>query len=117
MNLNKIKDILKAEVLTRNSDMNIHIDRGCSSDLMSDVLAFSKPGGLLITGLTNEAVIRTAEVVNLKAIVFVRGKKPKKETITLANEKKIPLLATNLPMFEACGRLYEKGLRGSPDVK
>ena len=117
MTLNEIKDILQAEVLTTNSNMNIHVDRGCSSDLMSDVLAFSRPGALLITGLTNEAVIRTAEVANIKAIVFVRGKKPREEIIALAGGKKIPLLATNLTMFEACGKLYEKGLRGSPDAK
>lgn len=117
MTLNEVKDILQAEVLTCNSDMNVTVDRGCSSDLMSDVLAFSLPGALLITGLVNGAVIRTAEIATVKAIVFVRGRKPKKEAIALAEEKKIPLFATNLPMFEASGRLYEKGLRGSPDVK
>ncbi len=111
MTLNEIKDILQAEVLTCNCDMNVTVDRGCSSDLMSDVLAFSTPGALLITGLVNDAVIRTAEIATIKAIVFVRGKRPKKETIVLAEEKKIPLLATNLTMFEASGRLYEKGLR------
>ncbi|MFZ6016773.1 MAG: DRTGG domain-containing protein [Nitrospirota bacterium] len=115
MTLNEIKDILQAEVLTCNSDMNMAVDRGCSSDLMSDVLAFSKPGALLITGLTNEAAIRTAEVANVKAIIFVRGKRPNSKAVTLAEEKKIPLLATNFPMFEACGRLYERGLRGSPN--
>ena len=114
MTLKEIKDILRAEVLTTNCDMSISVVRGCSSDLMSDVLAFSTPGALLITGLTNEAVIRTAAVANIKAIVFVRGKKPREEIIALAGEKKIPLLATNLTMFETCGRLYEKGLRGSP---
>ena len=117
MTLNEIKDILQAEVLTSNCDMNMTVDRGCSADLMSDVLAFSTPGALLITGLTNEAAIRTAEIANMKAIVFVRGKEPKEKTITLAKEKNIPLLATNLPMFEACGRLYEKGLRGFSNAK
>jgi predicted transcriptional regulator len=111
MTLNEIRDILEAEVLTSDSDMNIEVDGGCGSDLMSDVLAFSTPGDLLITGLVNDAVIRTAAVAAIKAIVFVRGKRPKKDTIALAERKEIPLLATNLSMFEACGRLYEKGLR------
>jgi len=110
MTLNEIKEITEAEVLTNNSDMNIQIDRGCSSDLMSDVLAFSRPGSLLITGLTNETVVRSSEFANMKAILFVRGKKPNTKTIALAEEKKIPILATKLSMFEACGRLYIKGL-------
>lgn len=110
MTLTDIKEIAEADLLTNNSDMNIHINRGCCSDLMSDVLAFSKPGSLLITGLTNETVVRSAEFANIKAILFVRGKKPNTKTIALAEEKKIPMLATKLSMFEACGRLYMKGL-------
>jgi predicted transcriptional regulator len=110
MTLNEIKEIVEADVLTNNSDMNILIDKGCSSDLMSDVLAFSKPGSLLITGLTNETVVRSSEFANMKAILFVRGKKPNTKTIALAEEKKIPMLATKLSMFEACSRLYIKGL-------
>ena len=110
MTLNEIKEIVEADVLTNNSDMNIQIDRGCSSDLMSDVLAFSRSGSLLITGLTNETVVRSSEFANMKAILFVRGKKPNTKTIALAEEKKIPMLATKLSMFEACGRLYIKGL-------
>lgn len=110
MTLNEIKEIVEADVLTNNSDMNIQIDRGCSSDLMSDVLAFSRPGSLLITGLTNETVVRSSEFANMKAILFVRGKTPNTKTIALAEEKKIPILATKLSMFEACGRLYIKGL-------
>jgi predicted transcriptional regulator len=110
MTLNEIKEIVEADVLTNNSDMNIQIDRGCSSDLMSDVLAFSRPGSLLITGLTNETVVRSSEFANMKAILFVRGKKPNTKTIALAEEKKIPILATKLSMFEACGKLYIKGL-------
>jgi predicted transcriptional regulator len=110
MTLNEIKEIVEAVVLTNNFDMNIQVDKGCSSDLMSDVLAFSKPGSLLITGLTNETVVRSSEFANMKVILFVRGKKPNAKTIALAEEKKIPMLATKLSMFEACGRLYMKGL-------
>jgi len=110
MTLNEIKEIVEADVLTNNSDMNTQIEKCCSSDLMSDVLAFSRPGSLLITGLTNETVVRSSEFANMKAILFVRGKKPNTKTIALAEEKKIPILATKLSMFEACGRLYIKGL-------
>ncbi len=116
MTLNEIKEILQAKVLTCDSDMSIEVEGSCSADLMSDVLAFSTPGSLLITGLVNDVVIRTAEVATIKAIVFVRGKKPKRETVALAERKNIFLLATNLSMFEACGKLYEKGLRCSVDM-
>lgn len=116
MTLNEIKDTLKAEALTCKCDTNIHIERVYSADLMSDVLAFCEPESLLITALTNAQVIRTAEFANIKAIVFVQGKRPDRETVALSEEKKVPLLATNLSMFETCGRLYEKGLRSCPDA-
>jgi len=77
---------------------------------MSDVLAFSQPGALLLTGLVNAQTIHTAFIAEIKAIVFVRGKKPDNEVIALAKEKKIPLLGTPFSMFEACGILYKKGL-------
>jgi hypothetical protein len=78
---------------------------------MSDVLAFSITSSLLITGLTNTQVIRTAEVADIKAIVFVQNKRPDIETIALADGKKIPLLVTDFSMFDTCGKLYERGLR------
>ncbi len=117
MTLNEIKEILQAEVLTCKCDTNIRIERVYSADLMSDVLAFCDPESLLITALTNAQVIRTAEFANIKAVVFVQGKRPDRETVSLSEEKKIPLLATNLSMFNACGRLYEKGLRSCPDAE
>jgi predicted transcriptional regulator len=89
---------------------------GCGSDLMSDVLRFMKPGTLLLTGLTNIQVVRTAEIAEARAIVFVRGKIPDKKTIELAREKGIPLMSTNLYMFEACGKLYANGLRGVSEI-
>jgi predicted transcriptional regulator len=115
MELGRIKDILDASFLSRDNDMGINITSVYSADLMSDVLAFSITNSLLITHLTNAQVIRTAEVADVQAIVFVQGKKPDVETIVLANEKKIPLLVTNLSMFEACGVLHEKGLRSCCD--
>ncbi len=116
MTLNEIKDILQAEVLTSNFTEDMKIELVCSTDLMSDVLAYSKPEVLLLTGLVDGAAVRTADIAHVKAIVFVRGKRPSKETITLANEKNIPLLATKLSMFEACGRLYVNKLQTSIDA-
>lgn len=89
-------------------------ERGVSachaSDLMSDVLTFRGPGSLLLTGLTNPQVIRTAEMSDFAAICFVRGKQPQPETVRLAQEKGIPLFVTRLSMYEACGRLFALGL-------
>ena len=85
---------------------------GCGADLMSDVLAFTHEGTLLMTGLTNPQVVRTAEMAGITAIVFVRGKVPPPETVTLAEGKGIPLLASKHTMFETCGRLYSAGLPG-----
>jgi predicted transcriptional regulator len=117
MTLNEIKEILKAVALTSKGDMNVHFERVYSADLMSDVLAFCDSGSLLITALTNAQVIRTAEFAHIKAIIFVMGKRPDRETIALSEEKNIPLLATSLSMFDTCGRLYEKGLRSCPDAE
>ncbi len=77
---------------------------------MSDVLAFTHAGTLLLTGLTNPQVVRTAEMAGIHAIVFVRGKLPPPETIALAEQKAIPLLASKYTMYESCGRLYQAGL-------
>jgi hypothetical protein len=85
--------------------------RSChASDLLSDVLTFRGPGSLLLTGLTNAQVIRTAEMSDFVAICFVRGKKPQPETVQLAKDKMIPLFVTALSMFESCGRLFAEGL-------
>jgi predicted transcriptional regulator len=111
MMLKDIRDLLDAVVLARGEDMGMEIDRAYCADLMSDVLAFSISNSLLITGLTNTQVIRTAEVATIKAIVFVQNKRPDIQTISLADEKKIPLMVTNFSMFNACGLLFEKGLR------
>jgi len=111
MILSDIRDILKAVVLARKEDMGMQIERAYCADLMSDVLAFSISNSLLITGLTNTQVIRTAEVATITAIVFIQNKRPDIQTIALADEKKIPLLVTDFSMFETCGLLFERGLR------
>ena len=113
MKLADVEDVLGAE-LAWTADCPGCGDRevrSChASDLMSDVLTFRGPGSLLLTGLTNAQVIRTAEMSDFVAICFVRGKKPQPDTIELAEDKGVPLYVTSLSMFEACGRLYGKGL-------
>lgn len=111
MRLREIKEILDAEVIVA-SDLELEIKMCCGADLMSDVLAFIKSGALLLTGLVNSQVIRTAEVADIKAICFVRDKRLSPEMIEMAKEKDMVILTTNLPMYEACGRLYQKGLSG-----
>lgn len=80
------------------------------SDLISDMLSFRGSASLLLTGLTNAQVIRTAEILDFVAICFVRGKEPQPETVTLAKEKDVPLLVSPLSMYESCGRLHAEGL-------
>ena len=115
MKLTQIINILEAEVISGHRD-NLAIKTGCGSDLMSDVLVFTKPGSMLLTGLTSMQVIYTASTAGVAAICFVRGKKPPKETVELAKKKKIALMTTNLPMFESCGRLYKNGLIGCSEL-
>ena len=110
MKLHKVLSIIDGRVISKSVDLDQEVQMGCGSDLMSDVLAFTREGALLMTGLTNPQVVRTAELAGIMAIVFVRGKLPPPETIALAEEKGIPLLASKYPMFETCGRLYQAGL-------
>ena len=110
MKLRDIKELLKCEVITGDDALDVEIISGGGSDLMSDVLAFGKPGMILLTGLTNAQSVRTADIVDVRAIIYVRGKKPTKEGMELAKEKRIPLLSTKFMMFEACGLLYSAGL-------
>ncbi|UCE34439.1 MAG: hypothetical protein JSV40_00460, partial [Deltaproteobacteria bacterium] len=107
MKLKDIKRILEAEVIVGDDLLGEDITIACGCDLMSDVLSFVKPGALLLTGLINPQVVRTAEMADLRAICFVRGKKPDEETIKIAESKNIPLLTTPLLLFESCGRLHQ----------
>jgi predicted transcriptional regulator len=103
--LAEVRDLLGAEVLN-GDDLSIMVSAVGAADLLSDVLATSKTGTLLLTGLLSAQVIRTAIVADLCGVVFVRGKKPGTEILSLARESKIPVLGTSLKMFEAAGRLY-----------
>jgi predicted transcriptional regulator len=100
-----VRVLLGAEVLN-GDDLSIKVAAVGAADLLSDVLATSKSGTLLLTGLVSTQVIRTAIVADLCGVVFVRGKKPGAEILSLAKEARIPVLATPLKMFEAAGRLY-----------
>ena len=112
MNLKEIKELLEAEVITGQDRLGQEITAAGASDLMSDVLAFGKPGILLLTGLSNSQSVRTANIIDAKAIVYVRGKRPDQEGIDLAKEKNIPLLSTKFMMYTACGLLFSHGLQG-----
>jgi hypothetical protein len=112
MNLENILALLDCEVVSHQPDLQQVIERGGAADLMSDVLAFSGPDSVLLTGLVNPQVVRTAEMAGIRAIVFVRGKHPPAETIGLAEEIGIPVFSTVYTMYEACGRLYAAGLPG-----
>ena len=111
MKLSEIKELLEAEVLTCEEAVDsIEVENGYSSDLMSDVLAFASSGVLLITGLTNVQIFRTAQMLDIPAIVFVRGKKPAADLVEMAKGANMPILVTYMSMFETSGRLYGKGL-------
>ena len=113
MTLSEVKRILNADVIVGEDKLDMEVEQGFAADLMSDVLAFAKEGSMLLTGLTNPLVVRTADTLDLRVIVFVRGKRPAPDAIKLAQEKNIPLLATRYILFESCGRLFEAGMRGS----
>jgi predicted transcriptional regulator len=112
MKISEIINILEAELISGNGNLDIDVCSACGSDLMSDVMAYVKESVVLLTGLVNPQVIRTAEMMDIKAIVFVRGKKPDEKMIDLAQEKGITILTTGHPMFIACGKLYNAGLVG-----
>ena len=113
MLLSEIKNVLGAEFLGDDEALlSKEIKTAFGSDLMSDVLAFVDEQAMLLTGLINSQVIRTAEMMDITAICFVRGKMPAEDVIELAKEKEIALLSTQKTMYTACGLLYEKGIRG-----
>jgi predicted transcriptional regulator len=110
MTIEEIAALLHAEVLTGADKLDLPIVSAFGADMMSEVLAFVNEQGMLITGLTNPQVVRTAEMMDISCIAFVRGKRPDQSVIDLARERGIILLTTNEKMFSACGKLYEKGV-------
>ncbi len=110
MKLRDVIDLLECRIISGQELLERPVKMACGADLMSDVLAFTHSGTLLLTGLTNPQVVRTAEMAGIDAIVFVRGKIPPPATIALAQEDEIPLLATLCTLYEASGRLYGAGI-------
>jgi len=106
LTLADVRDLLGAEVLN-GDDLSVQVQAVGAADLLSDVLALSRAGTLLLTGLVSTQVIRTAIVADLCGVVFVRGKKPGDDILSLARESKIPVLGTRLRMFDAAGLLYK----------
>ena len=112
MKLREVKEILDADVIVGDEKLDIEVSTAFGADLMSDVLSFAKAGCLLLTGLTNTQVVRIANVLDMAAIILVRGKKPPAETISMAKSLQIPILTTKYILFETAGRLYAKGIVG-----
>lgn len=112
MTLEDICKLLHATLLTSNHDLSRVVHSAFSSDMMSDVLAFAKDDSILITGLCNPQVMRTAEMMDLAGVIFVRGKKPDENMLRLAEEIGLCVMLTELPMFNTCGKLFCAGLNG-----
>lgn len=110
MNLKEIIKLVEGTPLNPEVDLNVKIRGGCGADLMSDVLASSQPKAVLLTGLTNPQVVRTAQIAEFRAIIFVRGKQPLPETVEIAAQENMPLISSPFGMFELCGRLHNAGL-------
>ena len=112
MTIADIIRILNAQIICGEDHLDTELHSACGADMMSDVLAFVKDQSVLLTGLVNPQVVRTADMMDMRCIVFVRGKEPDDMVVDLAKGREIVLLKTPLRMFTACGLLYESGLRG-----
>ena len=113
MKISTIRDLLGAEVLCGADHLDDHVYSACGSDMMSDVLAFVKDQAVLLTGLMNTQVVRTAEMMDMRCVVFVRDKKPTPEIVELAQESGIVVMSSPKRLYEACGILYSNGLVGN----
>lgn len=112
MTVGRIAEILEAKVAVGEEQMGLEVEAACGADLMSDVMAFVKEKVILLTGLVNPQAIRTADLLDIRVVVIVRGKSPTADIVAMARENGMVLLSTRYSMFLACGRLYEAGLRG-----
>ena len=117
MKISTIRDLLDATVVTGEDRLGEHVYSACGSDMMSDVLAYVKDRAVLLTGLLNTQVVRTAEMMDMHCVVFVRSKQPTPDIVELAQDSGIVLLATDKRLYEACGILYSNGLVGSKTEK
>ncbi len=110
MKLSKVRELLDAEVLCCEENLDGEVESACGSDMMSDVLAFVKDHAVLLTGLVNPQTVRTAQMMDMKCIIFVRGKRPEESVISLAEDNGIMIMATDYRLYTACGLLYSNGL-------
>lgn len=115
MKLSQVCDILKAKVLAEAEGLDQEVLAACASDFMSDVLAYVKNQGMLLTGLVNPQVIRTADMMDMKCVCFVRGKNPDESLLSLARDRGITVMSSPIRMYDACGLLYTAGLNGEGD--
>ena len=113
MKISTMQQLLDAKILCCEENVGKHVYSACGCDLMSDVLAFVKDQAVLLTGLINPQVIRTAVMMDMVCIVFVRSKAPTEEMLELARESGIVILSTDKRLYEACGLLYSGGLVGT----
>lgn len=114
MKVRKIVELLDCQCHIGEQFLDYEVHKAFGCDLMSDVLAFETDKTLLLTGLTNNQVIRTAEMMDINIIIFVRGKKPTVDALRLAKTNDMILLSTNHILYTACGILYANGLKGVP---
>jgi len=113
MKISTMQTLLDAKVLCCEENVGKHVYSACGCDLMSDVLAYVKDQAVLLTGLVNPQVIRTAVMMDMVCIVFVRSTKPTDEMLELAKESGIVVMSTDKRLYEACGLLYASGLIGN----
>ena len=117
MKLKEIVKLLDAKVLTKEPNLEMEVRAGGAADLMSDVLALSKPRTILLTGLTTPQAIYTAEMAGITAVCIVRGKSCPEEVIKMAEERGIVLISTNYHMYDSAGILYKNGLLGEAGIE
>lgn len=116
MKISKMQELLDAKVLCCEENLGKHVYSAFGCDLMSDVLAYVTDQSVLLTGLINPQVIRTALMMDMVCIIFVRSKAPNQEMIDLARENGIVMMSTEKTLYNTCGILYSNGLVGIKEV-
>lgn len=111
MKIRQIAELIDAKILCGEDFLDEEVLSACGSDMMSDVLAYVKDQAVLLTGLVNAQVVRTAMMMDMRCIVFVRNRRPTAEMVELARENHIAILTTAERMYDACGKLYAAGLQ------
>ena len=113
MTAKDVRDVLGARVLVGEDHLEVEVRSACGSDMMSDVLAYGQGQSLLLTGLLNQQVIRTAEMLDTACVVFLRGKEPEASILELAEKCGVCVLTSPLEMYDACGILHQHGVTGA----